>query len=210
MAIIQIMQFDSSSISSEVALEVKIQQISQHHLPEHVTISTKWQEPHIVQVVVERDAASSLDPLTQELDTLLGKLTNSFHVDVNPSPFTSPSPATVDYVEYVTTFFPVSKATPEFRESVVTDFMRFNEIVLTECKEYRIGISIGWSEELDAPEIQGEKAVAFFATTGWKTLAEMDRLMQTEAFAKAQPIVMGWGAPFKMVRIWGCSEQVSG
>lgn len=100
----------------------------------------------------------------------------------------------------MTTFFPVSKATPEFRAKIEADFARFNEIVLTECAEFRIGISVGWSiEELDIPEIEGEKAVAFFATTGWKTLKEMDRLMKTPAFAEAQPIVMGWGAPFKMV-----------
>ena len=139
---------------------------------------------------------------TNELEHSFGKPQNSFHVEVTPSPFSDPSPATVDYVEYVTTFFPVSQATPDFRAKIVSDFMRFNEIVLKEAEEFRIGISIGWSvEELEIPEIKGEKAVAFFATTGWKTLREMDRLMKTEAFAEAQPIVMGWGAPFKMVRV---------
>lgn len=209
MAVIQITQYSSDGATTKVN-EV-IEKLGNQATIRRLAIGTRVQTPNTIQVVLEREALSSADaassPLLTELENTFGGAQKSFQVDISPSPFSADSPATVEFVEYVTTWFPVSQATPEFRRNIESEFMKFNEVIMREA-DGRIGLSIGWGvEEQDNTEVKNEKAVPFFAMTGWRSMQQFEKLTKTDSFKEAAPILMGWGAPYQMVSIRGFSHD---
>jgi len=206
MTIIQIVQYTSEGATPHnVSFEEEIQQLIGESVPYQLVIGTQVNESNVVQLLLEENSTSGDDTdagaFVKSLQDSFGTINTSFSVEVNSSPFLDENPATEDVVEYVTTWFPASQATPEFRQKIESDFMRFNEIVMRDA-EGRIGLSIGWVvEEQDIEQLKNEKAVAFFTLAGWKSVQHFEKATKTESFKEAAAIVMGWNAPYKMVRI---------
>jgi quinol monooxygenase YgiN len=163
-------------------------------------LGAQVQDNGIVQMTSKWDSsvAQGSDSLLESLSSALGPVEDIYHVVFHQEAVENDDPTTANVVEFVQTRFPVSRISPEFQREIEKDFLRFDEIYLEEVKGH-LGCTYGWV--LETQKIEGEDVKSFFVMRGWESMDSFEQSTQTDAFKKSIPILLGWNAPFRMVRI---------
>lgn len=124
---------------------------------------------------------------------------NNFHANLDRSPFGTGAPLSSNVTEFTQLFFPASKVTPEFVKEFERSWQSFQTIMQEGVKGLH-EIVKGWVlEEQEHESVQGEKATCFFALVGWDSLEHHQRAQQSEAFAKAAPLVVSLASGYDIV-----------
>jgi heme-degrading monooxygenase HmoA len=207
MPVVEIVQFHTGdhSIDSVVSVIPKIiqaldaprQQVSFYH----VSIGTHVQDPNTLQITAEKRETTEAHSIIETLRPVISASLSAFNVTLESTILgpNGPAPATAPIVEYVQTWFPVSRVTPEFQREIESDFRRFDDI-FTEGAKNTTGCTSGWIlEEQEHDKIVNEKAKCFLVVRGWESMDDFQAAVEHDAFKTASPIVFGWNAPFKMV-----------
>ena len=174
-------------------------------LPKHLVLGTYIEDESNIQITMEKDYDEDVlqtSAFKNTIPALIGQPTNTYHVSFDRgSAFDNSGPATANLVEYAQMWFPVSKATADFRKQIEDDFAKFDAIFQKDGKHPGQGsLATGWIEEEQThPDIQDEKAKCFLVTRGWDAMKDFQNAVQTKAFEDASPILFAWEAPFKMV-----------
>ena len=220
MAMTEIIQFHTETPACNADLQKALKALQDNGTPGHFAIGTLIQDPHTVQVTAELHNSNNHQTGTQtssiapSLRSLFGDPTYTSHIPF-PSPVFKPNgPATAPVIEYVQSFFPLSRLTPTFQQKIEADFNNFNTILNSDGPHQGRGsLTYGWSEPVSHPDISGEKARAFTVTCGWESMGEFEAGLKTEAFGRAIPVLYAWGAAYRMVRFSLCSfvsDEVGG
>jgi len=134
-----------------------------------------------------------------QIEEVLGKGHSTFHVDLNEPILGSDGAATSNVTEFVQVYFASSRVTPELQRHVEAEFVKFDDIVTQEAKGNG-GLTFGWVlEDQDHQDVEGGRAKCFFVARGWESMEDFQRLVQSKAYERAIPFMLGLEAPFKMV-----------
>lgn len=213
MAVTQLIQFNAQSSVQEDTVQNAVSALQGVKAPNHFVIGTHVQDRGALQITAEWNDSQGHEVPQSNLDnacvlgslrTSLGAPANIFHVPFNTgSTFARSGPATSKIVEYVQSWFPISRVNLDFQREVEQDFVKFNEIFLKADLDRRPGsLAYGWVEELQThADIPGEQAKCFLITRGWEAMSDFEQSVQTEAYKEAIPILFAWKAPFKMVSL---------
>jgi hypothetical protein len=159
-------------------------------------IGTHVQDPTTIQITSEwpsHFANSHLPRLNAYSPTIT--LAN-----LSQSPFPNTPPPVVEYVKID---FPATSCTPAFQAGIEADFARFEEILrkrgsMQACGE--VFLTTGWTVGAEGKEGEGEGEIkSFVVVRGWEGMQRFEEAVSTEEFREAVPILMGWGAPYKLV-----------
>jgi hypothetical protein len=164
-----------------------------------VQITSEWNG---VQDYENFETTPEFTSFIKSVHSVFGEPNSIFHVDLNKSAFGPDGAATANVVEYVQSYFPVSRVTPEFQKQVEEDFLRFDEIYIQGAKG-NLSWAFGWVlDEQEHENIKGEKAKCLFVTRGWESMDHFEQSVKTDAYKKSIPILFAWNAPFKMVSVY--------
>ena len=211
MAVTEIIQFATDASVTDSTVENAVNGMQGVNIPKQFVIGTHIQDKSAVQVTAEwdnsqdnegRSSSSEKTPFIDNLRTSLGRPTSVFHTTFNTgSTFANSGPATSNVIEYVQIWFPVSRITADFQQQIEQDFVKFDEIFNKAGPHAGQGsLAYGWvQEEQTHADIPNEKAKCFLVTRGWEAMSGFEQSVQTEAYKEAIPILIAWGAPFKMV-----------
>jgi hypothetical protein len=158
-------------------------------------IGTQAQNPNTIQITAEWPEKSPNNWVSnvRALNSLTPSITLA---NFAQSPFAFDSPPLVEYVKID---FSASSCTSAFQSGIESDFARFEEILrrrgsMKECGE--VFLTTGWAEA----EGEGEEAIkSFVVVRGWEGMSRFEQAVSTEEFKEAVPILIGWGAPYKLV-----------
>ena len=220
MAVIEIIQFATDASVIDSSIEKAVNGMQGVKTPKRFVIGTHIQDKSAVQVTAEWDKSqdneksnsSAKTAFIDSLRTSLGSPTSVFHTTFNTgSTFANSGPATSNVIEYVQIWFPVSRINADFQQQIEQDFVKFDQIFNKAGPHAGQGsLAYGWvQEEQTHADIPNEKARCFFVTRGWEAMSGFEQSVQTEAYKEAIPILIAWGAPFKMVSSSArCSEYL--
>jgi ribosomal protein S16 len=211
MAVTEIIQFGASpSRTVDDTIQKAVKALKGVKSPQQFVLGTQVQDKGAVQITTEWDgiqdyanfaATPEFTSFLKFVSSTYGEPYRIFHVALDRSAFGADGPATANVVEYVQTYFPASRVTPEFQKQVEADFARFDEI-------YRKGATggeswaFGWVlEEQEHEAIKDEKAKCFFVTRGWDSMDLFEQSVQNDAYKEAIPLLFAWNAPFKLVGV---------
>ncbi|KEF53521.1 uncharacterized protein A1O9_10496 [Exophiala aquamarina CBS 119918] len=176
--------------------------------PRYYVLGTEVQNKSTVQITSELDAYreytkfASTDHCTSfagSVSELFGAPTDCFHVHFNQLAVGPNGPATANVVEFVRNFFAISRLTPEFKQQIETDFLKFDEIYQMGKPEGQRGFTMGWTlEEVEHPDIEGESTMSFVIVRGWDRFEYFEQSLQNEYYKEAIRILLAWNAPFQM------------
>jgi heme-degrading monooxygenase HmoA len=209
MAVTEIIQFGAGPRPTvDDTIQKAVKALKDVKSPQHFVLGTQVQDKGAVQITSEWDgiqdyanfaAIPEFTSFLKSVSSTYGHPHSVFHVALDRSAFGADGPATANVVEYVQTYFPAPRVTPEFQKQVEADFARFDEI-------YRKGATggeswaFGWVlEEQGHEDIRDEKAKCFFVTRGWDSMDLFQQSVQNDAYKEAIPLLLAWNAPFKMV-----------
>lgn len=182
--------------------------------PQHYVLGTEVQNKSTVQITSERDDGHKgyTNPATTpesaacggSVHSLFGAPKDCFHVHFQQSAVGPNGPATANVVEFVRNTFAVSRLTPEFQKQIETDFLNFDEIYQKGKPEGQSGgWTMGWTvEEVEHPDIKGEKTRSFVIVRGWDKLEYFQQSLQSEYYKQAIGILFAWNAPYQMVSVF--------
>jgi hypothetical protein len=200
------LQAPRSTVNDTIHKAVKA--LKEVQSPKHFVFGTQVQDKGAVQITSEWDGVRDymnfettpeFSSFIRSVSSFCGEPQNIFHVALNRSAFGADGPATANVVEYVQSYFPVSRITPEFQKQIEKDFLMFDEIYIKGAKG-TVSWAFGWVlEEQEHENIQGEKARCFFVTRGWESMDHFEQSVKHDAYKKAIPILYAWNAPFKIV-----------
>jgi heme-degrading monooxygenase HmoA len=201
MVAIQIVQLDAKDgKTADDTIQVARTALQESTGPKQSVIGLKIQDANVVQILSEWSNTQDSTAFTKSIQTTSGKPQTNFHVELPQSPFSN-GLATAPVVEYVRSWFPVSRINSQFQQNIESDFSRF-ESIFRQGASGRLGMQYGWTiEEEDYEGVEGEKARSFIVVTGWQTMDHFQQAVQTEFFKEAIQILYAWQAPFKMVCI---------
>jgi hypothetical protein len=203
MVVLQIMQLEvPADAETKVTIEQAISRLASQGHNSNIVAGVGTQDPKLFQVVSEWENASASAAFTKEMQSITElQQRHLHHIDVDQSILRSDGPAAAPLVEYVQSWFPVSRLNAEFKQSIEADFLKFDKIYATEA-EKDLGWAYGWSiEEEEVEGIADERAKCFCVIRGWKNMEDFEKSIQTDAFRSASPILFGWEAPFKLVSL---------
>ena len=167
---------------------------------QHFAIGTELEDKIALQILIE-DSESTNGPTTNVLNALRTSTTTqptNLQITFSTSPFALSGPAAAPIIEYVQSWFPISKVTSAFRQQVERDFINFTHIFKRETKG-DVGWSYGWVDgQLEKEDVEGGKAIGFIIARGWETIEAFRASTATESFKEAIPILYAWGAPHRM------------
>jgi hypothetical protein len=210
MALTEIIQFHIETPVDNDNLQNALKALQGNGTPRGFVIGTHIQDLHSIQVTAEWDDAQESKAeawnsnLVNTLRSSFGNPEKTFHIPFNTgSVFQTNGPATSNVVEYVQLWFPASRITADFQHQIEQDFMKFDDLFNSGGPRAGQGsLAYGWvQEEQTHADIPDEKAKCFFITRGWDAMSDFEQSLQTEAYQKAIPILLAWGAPFKMVSV---------
>ena len=204
MTTVQIMQFDIAK-QHEASIEEIIREattlIQNASSVQSFTIGTELEDKNALQILIQDSDPANSTTTTELLNSLsTHSITPSttFHLTFTNTPFTLSDLITAPVVEHAQSWFPLSEATPAFKQRIEQDFDKFTEIFKRESKG-DIACGYGWvEEELDNEDVKGKKAASFVVARGWETFEDFKMSTNTESFKEAAPILYGWGAPHRM------------
>lgn len=198
MATVRVSQFNVPTTTNTQAFNNKVSDhLTQFHDSSTFALGTQIQNPSIIQLTSQGSGAEIL----QTAHSLLGEPQRTFTITLN-KPIFGPSnaPAQGPILEFVQSWFPVSRLTPDFMSTIEEDFERFHASFRRTAVE-RLGTAYGWSEEVDHNEIGGEKARAFAVLVGWWKMSDFEESISRDGFKEGLPILMAWGAPVELVSL---------
>lgn len=179
-------------------------------IPEQYALGIQVQDKGVIQITSEWDHIQDYGNLATTpgfssfidiMRSSVGEPQSIFHVALERSAFRLDGPVTANVVEFVQSYFPTSRVTPEFRKQVEEDFLKFDDIYIKGAKGGE-SWSSGWVvEEQEHEDIKGEKAKCFFVTRGWKNMDCFEQSIKSDAYKKAIPLLLGWNVPFEMVGV---------
>lgn len=195
MATARFTEFPTSSTQASIQEHVK--SLGQIISSKQTLISTTIGTQNTTEIVSE----AQTDTATTKIHDLFGPPSKKYHVVLNRSLFGPSGAVTRPITEYVQTYFPASRITPAFQKQIEDDFERFNSLAFSDADAANGGdYAFGWVvEQQEHEEIQGEKTRSFFMARAWDSMELFQRFMQTDEARENLPILMGWGAPFRMV-----------
>jgi hypothetical protein len=213
MALIEIIHF---STKAEDTIQKAANALKGLKHPQHFALGTQIQNNSTIQITTEWSSVQDLATLqaTPEHKSFINSVRNFcgnpdaiFHVPLPHSAFSPDGPATAPVVEFVQSYFPASRATPEFQKQIEEDFVRFDGIYREGVKG-ELGWAFGWvAEELEHEGVEG-KARCFLVMRGWESMECFEESVKHDKYKEAIPILFAWGAPWKMVS--GCLSLVEG
>lgn len=211
MPVLEVIQVDtgfSGTEASDERIQKLIQAITKENLSVHFVLGTGCQDKNVVQVIFQRQddtSSTANEPVSESssfakaIGSIYDAPLNTFHVNLDHSVFGTAGPATPKVVEYVLSYFPISRIHPEFQKQVEEDFIKFDEIYSPAAIGNHGWIS-GWvEEEQHHPDNNGELAKCFFVMRGWDSMGHFESSVKSEAYQKAVPLLLAWNAPWKMV-----------
>lgn len=213
MEITQIIHFNSQPVE-ENTIQQTVKAIREIKRPQNFTLGTQIQDKTAVQITAEWGGPEhenfkttpEFKNFTDTLSIIYGQPHRIFHVDLNNPAFGPQGPGTANVVEYVQNYFPASLVTPEFQKKIEAEFLKF-EAICIKSSTGDVGCASGWvKEELEHEDIKGEKAKCFLVMRGWGKMGDFERLVQSEDFRKAIPILLAWNVPYKMVSPRLCGD----
>jgi heme-degrading monooxygenase HmoA len=202
MAVAEIMHF-SPPTTLDDTIEKAVKALKGVRTPQHFVIGTQVQDKGALQIMSEWDGVQDYADFGRSVRNICGEPHNVFRVVLDRSAFEADGPAAANVVEFVQTYFPASRVTPELQKQVEADYSKFDEIFSKGAKG-RVSRASGWvleEQEHKYDNIKGEKAKCFFVVTGWESMDRFDRSVNTDAFKEAIPLLLSWNAPFKMVGV---------
>lgn len=202
MSVIRIAQYSNNAVSPEALASVGSHSTRSTDGRYTVAIGSITQDQQTTQITSEvTPASASTGPTLGRLEESLGRAQLSYDAELKDSAFGNSGAATFKVVEYVLSYFPASRITPEFRISVEKTMKDFDDI-------YKQGASggecwtFGWVEEgIAHDEIQGEPVKGFLVVRGWDAMEQFEASIQTEEFRKSLPLLLSWNTPHKMVSL---------
>lgn len=220
MAGIVVAQFDSTSLFGQEPPEGTVNDaISRLNTAledanfERFAIGTQVQESHIIQITSDLQESSDsrathLTKLLEAAHKVYGEPTNVFQTPLNRPAFETENLAYAKVVEYVLSYFPVSRITPDFQKKIEEDFQRFEDIFsrgMTGGGDW----AFGWVlEDQVHEELNGEMARCFCVARGWESMEHFQKSVEHDAFKEAMPLLLAWKVPWKMVcYLSRCCEQ---
>lgn len=208
MALIEIIHFSAEAEDTTQKAANALKGVTS---PQHFALGTQVQDNNTIQITSEWTGVQDLatlqaTPEHKSFITSVGNLCDApvsiFHVPLHHSAFSPDGPATAPVVEFVQSYFPTSRATPEFQKRIEEDFVRFDGIYREGVKG-ELGWAFGWViEEQEHEGIEGEKAKCFLVMRGWESMECFEESVKHNKYKEAIPILFAWGAPWKMVS--GC------
>ena len=211
MAGIVVTQFDSTSLVGKEPPEGTVDDnLSRLNLAlkdanfQRFTIGTQVQERNIIQITSDLQESSNFQATSrsQLVDTarkFYSEPTSVFQVPLNRSAFETEDLAYAGVVEYVLSYFPVSRITPEFQKKIEEDFQRFEDI-FSQGMTGGGGWAFGWVlEDQKHDALNGEMARCFCVARGWESMEHFKRSVEHDAFKEAMPLLLAWEVPWKMV-----------
>ena len=193
MAVLEIQQFNNKS---SVLDDQKNDQ--QDAGTENIAIGTDVKDPSLVQITSQPD--ESFSDSINSIVTALGKADKTIKVAIDKPAFQPKGPGQGKVVEFVQSTFAASRVTPEFKQKIKEDFLKFESIFSREPIPGAWDWTVGWTtEDADHEAIQGEKTRSFVVIRSWDSMAVFQAAMGSEAFKEAIPILSAWQAPYKMV-----------
>lgn len=175
---------------------------------QHSVLGTVIQDRNIIQITSEWDhpedskkieTTSKYKQFLRIIHDVGSQSAVTFRVSLNAPALGSQGPATANVVEYVQSWFPLSRITPEFKRQIQDDFIEFDRIFSQDAAG-NLGWVSGWgTEEQKRDDLSGEMDKCFFVVRGWETVEQFERSVQTETYKTAIPLLLAWNAPFKMV-----------
>lgn len=157
--------------------------------PTTIQISSEW---HISQSATDTSTSSDFQSFIKAVSNLAALPVSVTLVSLDKSPFANGTPP---LLEYVKNDFPAESVTPEFQKQIEMDFARFEAIFRrrgTAEETGEVGLSIGWTAEQNHVR-------SFLVMRGWKSMDRFEAAVQSDVFKECIHILIGWGAPFKLV-----------
>jgi hypothetical protein len=181
-------------------------------VPQYYVLGTEVQNKSTVQITSEWDGYRDYTNFATTPDftsfigsvrSLFGAPMDCFHIHFNQSAVGPNGPATANVVEFVRNAFAISRLTPEFQKQIETEFLKFDEIYQKGKPEGQRGLTMGWTlEEVEHPDIEGEKTRSFIIVRGWDKFEYFEQSLQNEYYKDAVGILYAWNAPFQMVSVY--------
>lgn len=200
MPITTIITFNTSS-PTDATIDKLNQALNQSHEAPPFVIGSQVQEPSIIQITSEWSSFSAFDALatspafqsfTKAIRGIVNSPLTTILARLDGSKFEDGAPP---FVEFVKTDFPATQFTSTFQTRIENDFASFETIYRkrgSPKETGEMGLKTGWTEEQD-----GERS--FVVARGWESMRAFEQAVQSEEFKEAIPILMGWGAAFKLV-----------
>lgn len=211
MPVLEVIQVDtgfSGTKASDERIQKLVQAITKENLSVHFVLGTGYRDKNVFQVIFQRqgdipNTSNEPVPESSSFAKAIGSIDdaplNTFHVNLDHSVFGKTGPATPKVVEYVLSYFPVSRINSAFQKQVEEDFVKFDEIYSPAAIGSH-GWASGWvEEEQHHPNNNGELAKCFFVMRGLDSMSHFESSVETEAYQKAIPLLLAWNAPWKMV-----------
>lgn len=214
MVVTEIVRFglDLPSIADNSTWQKAAGALQGDRAPQHYVLGTEVQNKSIVQITSEWDSyrdytnfanSPEFTSFVGSVRGLFGEPKDSFHVHFDRSAVGPNGPATANVVEYVRNTFAISRLTSEFQKQIEMDFLKFDEIYQKGLPEGQRGWTMGWTlEEVEHPDIKGEKTRSFVIVRGWDKFEYFEQSLQNEYYKEGVSILYGWNAPFSMVSVY--------
>ncbi|KAJ5605356.1 hypothetical protein N7510_010510 [Penicillium lagena] len=215
MAVAVVIQLDANSFADAEAPNTAVEDTIQEAVralkgvnprPDFV-LGSQLQDQNVIQITSEQDdlqnsvgneSALKFSPFLKSVRSLCGEPLNIFHVALNRPVFGPDGPAMARVVEFVLSYFPVSRVTPDFRKQVQDDFLRFDEIYSPAVTGSQSWAS-GWLLEDQMHEsLNGEMAKCFLVVRGWDSMDHFEASIKSDAYKQAIPLLLAWNTPWKM------------
>ncbi|CEJ87384.1 hypothetical protein VHEMI04398 [[Torrubiella] hemipterigena] len=166
--------------------------------PAHVAVGTIEGQSG-VQLIVEwkndiKNVAQSTLYITFESDLkkTLGQSTLLLQVPVAESIFGHGGPAEAAVVEFAHNQFPVSRATPEFKARVKSDFQKFDDTFKTTAHGGESWVADWLPGQRPHDAVTDELTESFLVIRGYNSVKEYTDSIKGQGFKEGLPILLAW------------------
>ena len=195
----------SSAPADNATIQEAIEALRESKRARHESLGTDVKDQTAVQITAEWDDDHQVhlgsSAIVDSVYEYLGQPSSVVHVVLNQAALGPDGPATASVIEFAANYFPISRITPDFKDQIEADFVRFDKICKTGFKGDS-GLSYGWVlEEQNHGNIRDENVACFLIIRGWESLQHYQQSVATEAFKEAIPILLAWNAPHEIVSV---------
>lgn len=195
-----------SQSSKADLLEAGIAFAKQSNGPAHVAVGTIEGQSGI-QLIVEwsndiKSVAQSTFYTTfkNDLQETLGQPTFLLQVPVPQSIFGNGGSAEAAVVEFAHNQFPVSRATPEFKARVKSDFQKFDDSFKTTALGGENWVADWLPGQRPHDAVTDELTESFLVIRGYNSVEEYTESIKGQGFKEGLPILLAWKGHTTLVR----------
>ena len=150
MVVTEILSYGSKAAPNDTIIREAIEALRESKRARHESLGTLISDSSAVQILAEWDDDHEIHPgwshITDNVNDYVGQPSTIIHVNLNEAALGPDGPATANVVEFAANYFPVSKATPEFKQQIEADFIKFDKTAIKGLKGSS-GLSYGWVSE---------------------------------------------------------------